>query len=147
MTARPVPQGFHTVTPYLLVTSARRMLDFAKRAFDAAELECHAAPDGTVMHALARIGNSMVMIGTARDRWPAMPAMLYLYVPDCDAWYRRGLSAGGTSIQPPADQFYGDRVAALSDPLGNQWWIATRKEDLAPDEIARRLEKGGGGGA
>jgi uncharacterized glyoxalase superfamily protein PhnB len=126
------------VTPYLVVADVARLLQFVQAAFDAKVTERHDRPDGTVMHAEVRIGDSIVMMGGANDKKAPMPSMLYIYVQDTDAVYAKGIRAGATSLLAPMDQFYGDRNAGLLDPSGNQWWIATHVEDVAPDEMARR---------
>jgi uncharacterized glyoxalase superfamily protein PhnB len=138
MTVKPIPDGFHTVTPYLLVSDAARLIEFVKQAFGAEEVHRSARPDGQVLHAQVRVGDSAVMMGTVSGEWQPMAGSLYLYVPDTDATYRRALQAGGTSVMEPADQFYGDRNAGVKDPLGNVWWIATHIEDVSPEEMARR---------
>jgi uncharacterized glyoxalase superfamily protein PhnB len=142
MSVKPVPAGFHTVTPYLVVAGAAKLLDFLRSAFDAEELERHARPDGVVMHAQVRIGDSRIMIGDptgATETWQKpLAAALYLYVPDCDKLFKSAIRAGATSLQEPADMFYGDRHGGVIDPWGNQWWIATHKEDVSPEELARR---------
>ena len=97
-------------------------------------------PDGTIMHAEVRIGDSRVMMGEPMGSCQPMFGSLYLYVHDVDAVYKRALQAGATSTSEPADQFYGDRSASIKDPVGNQWWIATHKEDVPPEEIARRAK-------
>jgi uncharacterized glyoxalase superfamily protein PhnB len=144
MSVKPVPSGFHTVTSYLVVAGVAKLLDFVKSAFGAEELERHARPDGVVMHAMVRIGDSIVMMGDptgAKQDWQrAMAAALYLYVPDCDKVYQSAIRAGAKSLQEPADMFYGDRHGGVIDPWGNQWWIATHKEDVPPDEMKRRAE-------
>lgn len=140
MPVKPIPEGFHTVTPLLSVKGAARMIDFLKAAFGAAEHFRFPAADGTVMHAELRIGDSIVMLGEAMDDCPAMPAALYLYVPDADATYKTAVDAGGESMEEPADQFWGDRVATIKDFAGNKWWIATHVEDVNADELARRAQ-------
>jgi PhnB protein len=144
MSVNPVPQGFYTVTPYLVVAGVAKLLDFVKSAFDANEIERHASPDGVVMHAQVKIGNSMIMMGDptgAKHDWQKpLTAALYLYVPDCDKVYQSAIRAGAKSLQEPADMFYGDRHGGVVDPWGNQWWIATHKEDVTPDEMKRRAE-------
>jgi uncharacterized glyoxalase superfamily protein PhnB len=137
--ADPVPAGYHTVTPYLTVADATELLDFVKRAFDASEVHVMKGPDGRVAHADVVIGTSHVMMGTARDASQQMPAMLYLYLPDCDAAYRKALAAGATSVSEPATQFYGDRHGAVRDACGNQWWLATHVEDVSAEEMERRM--------
>ena len=135
---KSLPHGYHTITPYLAVQGAGKLLDFLKRTFDADEVERLERPDGSVAHAEIRIGDSRVMIGDPGDPAQAMPAMLYVYVSDADATYQRALAAGAVSLQAPADQFYGDRNAGVKDPFGNRWWMATHKEDVSPDEMKRR---------
>jgi PhnB protein len=99
-----------------------------------------AHPDGTIMHAEVKIGDSIVMMGEARGDCKPMPGSLYVYVNDADATYRRALQAGATSMMEPGDQFYGDRTAGVKDPSGNQWTIATHREDVPPEELRRRAE-------
>jgi uncharacterized glyoxalase superfamily protein PhnB len=139
--ARTIPDGYHTVTPYLVVRGAQKSMDFLKKAFGA-ELagEAIKRPDGSIMHATIKIGDCMVMMSDATDQHPPMQSMLYVYVPDVDAVYRRAVAAGGTSVMEPADQFYGDRSGGVKDPAGNQWWIGTHKEDVAPAELRKRAE-------
>lgn len=140
MAVKPIPDGYHSVTPHLTVPGVAKLIEFLKKAFDAKELGRHATPDGGIMHAEVRIGDSVVMMGEPRSGGAPMPTMLYLYVPDIDAVYRRAVQAGGVSLMEPADQFYGDRKAGVRDPSGNQWWIATHTEDVAPAEMAKRAE-------
>jgi len=140
MAVKTRPEGYHAVTPYLMVPGVARLLDFLKQAFDAREMHVMKRPDGGVMHAEVRIGDSVVMMGEPMAPWPAMPGSLYLYVDDVDATYKRALQAGGTSVMEPADQFYGDRHGGVKDASGNIWWIATHIEDVPPAELARRAE-------
>jgi PhnB protein len=134
----PIPEGHHTVTPYLLVEDAHGLLDFVQRAFGAEVLSTSETPDGLVQHAEFQLGDSRVMVGGASGEWPPMPVMLHLYVDDVDGLYRRALEAGAESVREPADMFYGDRSGGVRDPFGNQWWIATHVEDVTPEEMARR---------
>src|ERR1051326_2089141 len=129
MAVKPVPDGFHSVTRILSGPGVAKLLDFLKQVFEAQEIHRLARPDGTIMHAEVRIGDSIVMMGEPPGSAQPMCGALYLYVPDVDTVYKRALQAGATSTSEPADQFYGDRSAGLKDPLGNQWWIATHKED------------------
>lgn len=138
MPVNPVPPGFHTVTPYLVVTGIAKLIEFVRQAFDAEVAVCSEMPDGRIMHAEIRIGDSMIMMGEANERHAAMPSCLYLYVADTDAWYQRALDAGATSLMAPANQFYGDRNAGVKDLCGNYWWIGTHVEDVPPDELERR---------
>jgi PhnB protein len=138
MAVKPIPEGHHTVTPYLVVRDVAQLIDFMKQAFAAEEILRMAQPDGVIMHAEVRIGDSQVMLGEARGDNEPMPAMLHLYVEDADAVYRRALQAGATSLREPVDEFYGDRIGGVKDRFGNQWWIATHIEDVSPEEMARR---------
>lgn len=139
MPVRAIPEGYHSITPYLTVTGAERLLDFLKKAFDAKETQPPMRrPDGSIGHAEVIIGDSKVMLAEAREPWKPMQSALYLYVPDADAVYRRALGSGGTSLMEPATMFYGDRNAGVTDPVGNFWWIATHVEDVPPDELERR---------
>ena len=145
MGVNPIPEGYRTVTPYLVVDGAANVLEFVKQAFGAEEKFRMDTPDGTIGHAEVQIGDSMVMLGDAGDQNPAMPAMIHLYVDDCDATYERALGAGGTSEREPTDQFYGDRSAGVRDPAGNLWWIATHVEDVPEEELAKRMEAASAG--
>jgi uncharacterized glyoxalase superfamily protein PhnB len=139
MAVSPIPPGCHTITPYLLVKGAAAVLDFAKKAFAAEETFRLALADGTIMHAQMKIGDSMLMLAEAQGAHAPFPAMLYLYVPDVDAMYASAIQAGGVSLRPPTDEFYGDRACGVQDAAGNQWWIATHKEDLTQQEIEARV--------
>lgn len=137
MTVEPIPEGFHTVTPYLLLHDIEGFLGFITKAFGAEVMQRHDTPDGKVMHAQIAVGDSPIMMG---DPGPmgVMPGGLYLYVNDVDEVYARAIAAGAESIGEPADQFYGDRQGGVKDSWGNTWWIATRIEDVSSEELARR---------
>jgi uncharacterized glyoxalase superfamily protein PhnB len=137
--AKAIPDGFHTVTPYLVIEGAEKTITFLQKAFDAKfDHEPTKRPDGKIMHATLKIGNSKIMISDASERAKASPVMLYLYVPDVDAAHQQALKAGGVSIMEPSDQFYGDRSSGVKDPAGNQWFIGTHIEDVTPAELQRR---------
>jgi PhnB protein len=138
--ATPIPKGYHTVTPVLTVHGASKLIEFLKQAFDAKETYRLPGPNGEVVHAEVKIGDSMVMVGEATDQWKPMPATVALYVEDTDGWYKRALQAGATSVREPSDQFYGDRSAGVKDSAGNQWWIHTHIEDVPPEELRKRAE-------
>lgn len=139
---KPIPEGYHVVTPYLVVQGAERLIDFMKHAFDAKETERMSMPDGSIGHAEVRISDSVIMLGDARgETWKPMPSSIYLYVTDCDAVYKQALEAGATSLMEPKDQFYGDRSGGVRDPGGNHWFISTHKEDLSKDELDRRVKE------
>ncbi len=145
MEVKPIPDGFHSVTPYLIVEGVPGLIDFLKAAFEAKEIHRTELPDGQVMHAQLQIGDSMVMMGEAMESFPAKPASLYLYVHDADAVYKQALEAGAESLMEPADQFYGDRNAGVKDPTGNTWWIGTHVEDVGQEEVVRRAAAMGRG--
>ena len=140
MTTKHLPEGFRTVTPYLIVQGADRLIEFVKQAFDAVELEHHRVtlPDGTVVNAAVRLGDSIIELGEASGAFPPRPGALHLYVEDADALYARALAAGATTLREPADQYYGDREAGVADPCGNQWYIATHRRDVPREELERR---------
>ena len=141
MAAKPVPDGYHTVTPYLTVDDAALQIDFLKRAFNAQVNYEMKDPQGNVRHAEVRVGDSILMIGQARDEWTSRPMTFYLYVPDVDAMYKSALAAGAKSLQEVTTQFYGDRSGGVEDPQGNYWWIATHVEDVSPEEMDRRHQE------
>ena len=139
MAVKPIPDGYHTVTPYLIARESAKLMDFLVSAFGAKEIERLATPDGTLMHGEVRIGDSVIMLGeTKGGDWTPMPTCIYLYVPDCDAVFRKAIAAGATVQSRPVDQFYGDRCGNVKDPFGNIWCIATHKEDVSMEEIKCR---------
>lgn len=140
MAVKPIPDGYYTITPYLRVRGANELIAFLKNAFHAQETERITAPDGAIIHADMKIGDSLVMLSDVRGEWRPMPGAMYLYVADTDATYQRALQAGATSTMVPADQFYGDRSAGVKDSFGNEWWIATHIEDVSQAELTRRTE-------
>lgn len=136
---KPIPDGFHTITPYLIVDDAAKTITFMQTAFGAKhEHEPTKRPDGKIMHATLKIGDSMLMIASSSDHAKASPVMLYLYVPNVDAAYQKALKAGATSVMEVADQFYGDRSGGVKDPAGNSWFFGTHIEDVAPAEMKKR---------
>lgn len=141
MAVKPIPEGYHSVTPYLTVRGADKVIDFLKAAFGAeTPHEPMKRPDGKIMHAAVKIGDSLVMIAEESEMAKASPSSLYVYVPNVDAVYQLAVKAGGKSVMEPDDMFYGDRCSAVQDPSGNTWSIATHKEDVAPQEMAKRAE-------
>lgn len=143
MAVQPIPEGYHTVTPYLIVPDVDGQISFLQEAFDAEVRSRMEGPDGRVMHAEVRIGDSPVMMGESTDEIPPMPAMLHLYVPDVDAVYKQALEAGASSVREPTDEFYGDRSGGVQDAFGNQWWLATHVEDVSEEEMSRRMKEMG----
>lgn len=150
---KPVPDGYHTLTPYLSIKGAADALDFYARAFGARELMRMPHPDGRVGHAEIQVGDSRVMLA---DESPEMdfrgprsiggtPVHLHLYVEDADTVVTRAVAAGARLVRPVQDQFYGDRMGTVADPFGHVWHVSTHKEDVPPDELQRRaaaLHKG-----
>jgi len=149
MAVKPIPDGYHSVTPYLVVDDAAKAIDYYAKAFGATETFRMDGPGGKVGHAEIQIGNSMVMLADENPTWNAKsakalggsPVSLMIYVEDCDAVFKRALAAGAQEIKPLQDQFYGDRSGTLTDPFGLMWTISTHKEDLTPEEMTRRGEE------
>lgn len=146
MAVKPIPDGYHTATPYLIVKDGVRALDFYKQALGAEELFRMPDPNGKIGHAEIKIGNSILMLA---DEHPEMgykspqsyggtPISIMLYVEDVDARVQKAVAAGAKMKRPIKDQFYGDRSGTIVDPFGHEWTIATHKEDLSPDELERR---------
>src|ERR1700757_3094809 len=143
---KPIPEGYHTVTPYLIFNGASEAIEFYKQALGATEVLRLADPGGTVHHAEIAIGDSRVMLADEHPEIQALspktiggsPVTIHLYVEDVDKAVERAVAAGAKVIRPVADQFYGDRVGGIEDPFGYLWFIATHKEDLTMDEIRRR---------
>jgi PhnB protein len=139
------PTDMPTLTPAL--PGGRKLIEFVGHVFDAHAARVYPTPDGGVAHAEIRFGDSLVMTGDPMGEHTIPPGAAHVYVPDCDAAYQKALAHGATSKEPPKDQFYGDRVARVVDAQGNQWSIATHKEDVSEEELKRRMEammKGGG---
>jgi uncharacterized glyoxalase superfamily protein PhnB len=136
-TVKPIPEGFRTVTPYLICERAAEVIEFVKRAFGAQVVFQMKNPDGSIGHSEIRIGDSMIMLSSAREQWKAMPTMIHLYVDNVDAWYAQAIEAGAESVMPVADQFYGDRSGGVKDVAGNYWWMATHVKDVSEEEMKR----------
>jgi PhnB protein len=147
MAVKSVPDGYHTVTPYLIINGAAQALEFYKRAFGAAETVRMPDPKGRIAHAEIKIGDSMVMLADEHHemghRGPrtlgGTSVSILLYVPDVDTVFDRAIKAGAKSQRPVADQFYGDRMGTLEDPFGHVWTIGTHIEDLSAEEMKRRM--------
>ncbi|WP_224249902.1 VOC family protein [Hyalangium gracile] len=148
---KPIPDGYHSVTPYLIVKGGARALEFYKKAFNATEIYRMEAPGGILGHAEIQIGDSRIMLS---DEFPEMdargpeslggsPVGLCIYVEDVDALFKQAIAAGGKEERPVKDQFYGDRSGTLRDPFGHKWTIATHKEDISPEEMTRRMAQMG----
>lgn len=141
MAVKSIPDGYHTVTPYLTVRNAPKVIEFLKQAFGAKlSHDAIKRPDGSIMHAQVAIGDSCVMIAEESEMAKATLSTLYIYVADVDSVYRQAIKAGGSNVMEPMDMFYGDRSGGVKDPSGNSWYVATHKEDVEPKELARRAE-------
>jgi PhnB protein len=150
--AKPVPEGFHTATPYMIIKGAAQAIEFYKKAFGAKEVMRHADPNGQIRHAQIMIGNSPIMI---TDEWPesndwkgplargGTPVHIYLYVENVDILFNQAIAAGAKQLMPLADQFYGDRVGGVTDPFGHIWYISTHIEDVSDEEMKKRAAAAG----
>jgi PhnB protein len=145
--AKAVPEGYHTITPQLTLDNAAQTIDWYKKALGAEEISRSVGPDGKIMHAEIKIGDSRIMVndvimgsGKGPTAFGGSPASLWLYVNDSDALFTRAVNAGATVQMEMADQFWGDRGGAVKDPAGYTWWISTRKEDFTPEEMKQRAE-------
>jgi PhnB protein len=144
---RPIPKGYHAISPALTQDDAAKTIEFCKKAFGAKVLMRMDGPGGKIMHAEVVIGDSIVMLNDVMQE-PAQPAGLFLYVTDVDKTFARALKAGATALMPPQDMFWGDRFGRVQDPSGNRWGIATHREDVPPKEMKKRAAaafSGGGG--
>ena len=148
MAVKPIPEGYHTATPYLIIKDAASAIEFYKKAFNATEKMRMPGPDGRVMHAEIKIGDSHIMLA---DEFPEMgfrgpvslggtPVSICIYVENVDEIYTQAIAAGGKELKPLQDQFYGDRSGTLTDPFGHVWTVATHVEDVSPEEMQKRGE-------
>ncbi|MDH2428750.1 VOC family protein [Sphaerisporangium sp. TRM90804] len=138
MSVKAIPEGYTTVTPWIISRDTAGVIDYLRRAFDAEELGRVAGPGGRIGHAEVRVGDAIVMMFDGDPSWPATPAFLRLYVEDAHAVHRQAVAAGGTSITEVTHLAFGDLVGRVRDPFGNVWWIQTRIEDVTPEEMERR---------
>jgi len=155
MSVKPIPEGYHSVTPYLIVRGAAAAIDYYTKAFGAKELFRFPAPDGKIGHAEIKIGDAPIMIA---DEYPDMgyngpqslggsPVSLMIYVEDVDTVFNRAVESGGTVKEALQDKFYGDRIGTVVDPFGHIWHVATHKEDVSMEEMERRAKAAHAGGA
>ena len=150
---KPIPEGYHSVTPYLIIKGAAEAIEYYKRSFGATELFRMPAPDGKIGHAEIKIGDSPIMLADEHpDLGHVGPQTLggtsvgiMIYVDDVDTMFKKAISGGGQEIKPLQDQFYGDRSGTLKDPFGHMWTVATHVEDVAPEEMEKRMAAARGG--
>ena len=153
MSVKPIPEGYHSVTPYLIIRGAADAIEFYKKAFGAKELFRYPSPDGKIGHAEIKIGDSPIMLA---DEYPDMgyngpqtiggsPVSLMIYVEDVDTIFNQAVSAGATVKEALQDKFYGDRIGTVIDPFGHMWHLSTHKEDVSMAEMERRAKAAGGG--
>jgi PhnB protein len=154
MSVKPIPEGYHSVTPYLIVRGAAKAIEFYTKAFGAVELFRFPAPDGKIGHAEIKVGDSPIMLA---DEYPDMgyngpqslggsPVSLMIYVADVDAVFNQAVAMGATVKEALQDKFYGDRMGTVIDPFGHRWHLATHKEDVSVEEMQRRAQAAQGGG-
>jgi PhnB protein len=146
MTVKPIPDGYHAVTPYLMIKGASRAIEFYKKVFGATEIMRFPGPNGTIGHAELRIGDSVIMLADEQqgnyrspEAFGGSPVSLMLYVPDVDKTFKQAVTNGAKEVRAVQDQFYGDRSGNLVDPFGHVWTIATHKEDVSIEEVQRRM--------
>jgi uncharacterized glyoxalase superfamily protein PhnB len=147
-TVQPIPEGMHTVTPHLVCSDAAKAIEFYKKAFGATETARLPAPDGKIMHASVRIGDSTVMLVDEFPQWNSLgpnalkgtPVTLHLYVKDVDAAFAKAVDAGATVKLPLADMFWGDRYGQVTDPFGHIWSMATHMRDMTPEQMAEEMK-------
>jgi PhnB protein len=140
MAVKPIPDGYHALTPGCAVEGAAKAIDFYKKVFDASERFRMAGPNNSVAHAEIKIGDSIFMIGDSGPQMPKYAMHVMLYTTDADATFKRAVDAGSTVNQPMQDMFWGDRAGRVTDPFGNNWFIATHKEDVSPEEMEKRMK-------
>lgn len=147
----PIPKGYHSITPYLVIKGAAQAIEYYKKVFGANELVRMPGPDGKIGHAELQIGDSRIMLAdenpnmgqgyTSAATLGASPVSLYLYMPDVDSVFQKAVAAGGKVLKPVETQFYGDRSGFIQDPFGHLWGIATHVEDVSPEEMKERMKK------
>lgn len=138
---KPIPEGYHTITPYLVVENALGLVEFIEKAFNGKVTYMMKSGDGKLQHGDMLIGNSHIMISEGTGEYPPKNAMLLLYVDDVDAMYNKAIEAGGKSLREPTNEYYGDRSSGLIDDWGNQWWLATHVEDVSEEEMEKRMKE------
>lgn len=136
-----IPVGYSNISPYLICKGADKVIEFLIHTFNSEILDINKSADGTIMHATAKIGSGTIMLSEGSDKFPPMPAMIHVYVENCDEAYKRAVEAHGESIREPQNEFYGDRSSGVKDPAGNHWWISTHIEDISQEEMEKRMKE------
>jgi PhnB protein len=139
VTIPPIPDGFHTITPNIIIAGVENAIEFYKKAFGAKENLRLTLPDGKIVHCELKIGDSRLNIGEAMEGWPAHPLLAQIHVEDADAVFEQAVNAGAKSVMPMSDMFFGSREGRVADPFGGTWTISTRTEIVSPEEMQRRL--------
>jgi uncharacterized glyoxalase superfamily protein PhnB len=137
MSVNPIPNNYPRVIPYLIIKDVKKMQNFLKEVFNAEISETMSLPDGSVNHGEVKIGDSVIMMGKASDDYPPKPAMIYIYVVDVDAVFKKAISIGAKSIMEPADMFYGDRNGGFEDEQGISWWVGSHIKDVSKEEMEK----------
>jgi PhnB protein len=141
MSVDAIPEGFHTITPYMHVQDVANLIGFLTHAFDAKTIKSSKLADGTIINAQLQIGDSMIELSEVRGDFKPMPCAIHLYVEDTDVVYKKAVELGAMPVMEPSNQFYGDREAFVIDPSGNHWYIATRVENVSEEEMNRRVKE------
>lgn len=137
-----IPSEYGSLTPYIVTPRCAEAIEFYKRVFGATERMSMPMPDGSIGHAELQVGDSVLMLASGGEAWPATSSLTCMYVDDCDAVFQRAVEAGATVLEPLSDKFYGDRSGSVLDPFGQRWSIMTHKEDVSPEEMRRRMTAG-----
>lgn len=138
---QPIPEGFSTVSQFIMADDVEKIINFCQKAFDAQIVSELRSSDGKIWHAQVKIGESMILFGDTMGMHAGTTSCTYLYVKDANAMYQKAINAGGKSVQEPKDMFYGDHSGGITDPAGNYWFVATHIEDVKQDELERRARK------
>jgi PhnB protein len=141
MSVKSIPEGFHTITPYLHVKDIKNMIGFLTHAFDAKTIQTSKLANGTILNAQMQIGDSMIELSEVQGDFQPMPCAIHLYVEDADAVYAKAVEVGAMGVMEPSTQFYGDREAFVIDPANNHWYIATRVENVSEEELQKRMKE------
>lgn len=138
---KPIPEGYHTITPFLIADNAGELIKFIERAFEGKVKFTMKSDEGVIVHSEMFVGNSIIMISDSTEEFKPVKSLFHLYVENADSVFKKAIEAGAESIREPENQFYGDRSGGVKDKWGNQWWISTHIEDVSDEEMKRREEE------